>query len=201
VAQSDIELPGILAAEAAVNACIIASINDANLRSGPGTNYAITGMLSAGQAVNPVGYNRGDGYRWWQISGDEWIRADLVNSSGDCHGVSYTIAPTPPPDPIVIGNQTCGWETVHTGDAVWFFTGTHKWDTSEAAEAAFQGLMPTMTLDGQPLTNIVLDGVTREQARWARQQKNRPGVGRFRSTSICDPATGRSHPARGPASR
>jgi hypothetical protein len=49
----------------------------ANLRGGPGTNYAIVGSAKAGDKVEIIGQNT-DG-SWLKLIGDKWIAAFLVN--------------------------------------------------------------------------------------------------------------------------
>lgn len=49
----------------------------ANLRSGPGTDYAIVGYAQAGQRLQIVGQDQ-SGY-WFKLSDDAWIAAFLVN--------------------------------------------------------------------------------------------------------------------------
>lgn len=49
----------------------------ANLRNGPGTNYAIIGQVQAGQRLQIVGQNQaGD---WFKLHDGPWIAAFLVN--------------------------------------------------------------------------------------------------------------------------
>lgn len=68
---------------------------NANLRAGPGTNYAVVGGLKAGAAVTIVGSNAtGD---WYQLDGGQWIAAFLVKGvTGDVPTVvpSATITTT-----------------------------------------------------------------------------------------------------------
>lgn len=50
---------------------------DANLRSGPGTNYTIIGKAASGQAVTLVDEN--DAGSWYQLAEGQWIASFLVN--------------------------------------------------------------------------------------------------------------------------
>ena len=53
--------------------------NEANLRGGPGTDFAVVGSLTAGQAIEVAGRNEaGD---WFQLKGGEWIAAFLVDGA------------------------------------------------------------------------------------------------------------------------
>lgn len=57
---------------------------NANLRSGPGTSYTITGQAAQGQVVNIVGQSN----TWYQLAEGQWIAAFLVN-------VNRASTPTP----------------------------------------------------------------------------------------------------------
>lgn len=76
--------------------------NNINVRGGPGTNYAVTGALTAGDAVQPIARNEtGD---WFQItlpgSGTGWVAGWLLIGapSPDSVPIADNI-PTPPPPP------------------------------------------------------------------------------------------------------
>lgn len=57
----------------------------ANLRSGAGTGYAIPEQLIPGQTVNVIGQRAGaDGYTWWKLENNLWVREDVVREIGDC---------------------------------------------------------------------------------------------------------------------
>ncbi|MBV7332563.1 SH3 domain-containing protein [Chloroflexi bacterium TSY] len=62
---------------------------NANLRAGPGTNYAIVGGAQSGQEVEIVEQNA-DG-TWYQLVGGEWIAAFLVD---------IVLTPTPTPTAV-----------------------------------------------------------------------------------------------------
>jgi hypothetical protein len=68
-----------------------------NVRSGPGTVYAIVGRVAAGESYRISGKNeRGD---WWQIEykdGKGWISADLVKATGPVGAVATVAAPPTP---------------------------------------------------------------------------------------------------------
>ena len=56
-------------------------VAEANVRSGPGTEYVKSGSLTEGQTVNILGQTTSpDGYIWYQISETEWVREDLLQS-------------------------------------------------------------------------------------------------------------------------
>ena len=79
-------------------ACSVSSGGTVNLRSGPGTNFAVPGTLSAGQALTAVGQAQGaDGFVWWQLDGGEqWVRSDVVTEDGDCEALPVVEAPAGP---------------------------------------------------------------------------------------------------------
>ncbi|RPI92060.1 MAG: tetratricopeptide repeat protein, partial [Chloroflexi bacterium] len=68
--------------------CEIQANNQVNLRSGPGTDFAIAGILSAGQAGTIDAQAAGsDGLVWWHLVSDQWVRSDVVVARGDCFAV------------------------------------------------------------------------------------------------------------------
>lgn len=77
----------------------------ANVRTGPGTNYALAGALDRGAELDIVGKNpAGD---WWQlccVNGQKvWIAAFLVDTSGPIDAVAVaTDIPAPPPTAIPV---------------------------------------------------------------------------------------------------
>lgn len=79
----------------------------ASVRTGPGTNYALGGSLTQGQALDLVGRNQaGD---WYKLASGAWIAAFLV--SGLPTGLPIVAAPPPPPTataPAVRASQPTG---------------------------------------------------------------------------------------------
>jgi len=79
----------------------------ANLRSGPGTNYAVAGSAQQGQALRITGRTAaGD---WYRLDSGAWIAAFLVN--GVPTGLNVVEAPAlptpvPPPAPAVPASPT-----------------------------------------------------------------------------------------------
>ena len=72
--------------------------NGVNVRTGPGTNYALLGYLDPQTEVEAIGYYRD----WWQIQyeGEEaWIYGDLVaaENTDQVPQVQPPASPTPPP--------------------------------------------------------------------------------------------------------
>jgi hypothetical protein len=72
-------------------------LRNANVRAGPGTNYAVVGSAPAGTTVRIAGANKaGD---WYHLTNGRWIAAFLVDLNGA--GLSTAplpmVAPTPAP--------------------------------------------------------------------------------------------------------
>lgn len=95
------------------------TVRSANLRAGPGTNYAVVGSAAAQQAIEPLGRNAaGD---WLQIesaAGEAWIAAFLVENV-DAAGLPMrestapTVTPAPQasaatPEPVTQAPPTAG---------------------------------------------------------------------------------------------
>lgn len=78
--------------------CVRVLKRNATLRGGPGSFYESTGDLLQGTRVYAVYQSTdADGYTWWQIRSGRWLRADFVESTGDCDPVPLTTALTQPP--------------------------------------------------------------------------------------------------------
>lgn len=76
---------------AMTNACIatIAASTGANLRSGPGTNFDVVGVLTGDATIALDGQAKGtDGLSWWQTTDGNWIRSDVVAVSDECETLS-----------------------------------------------------------------------------------------------------------------
>lgn len=84
--------------------------NQANLRSGPGTNYAIVGQVQQGDPVQIVA--RTEDAEWYQVefadSGRAWIAAFLVEGTpaGDSLPIAASIPEPPPTATPVAGTIT-----------------------------------------------------------------------------------------------
>jgi uncharacterized protein YraI len=55
------------------------ALRNANLRAGPGTNFAVVGGVTAGQALEVTGASADGG--WLQLDGGNWIAAFLVDQA------------------------------------------------------------------------------------------------------------------------
>lgn len=73
------------------------AIDDANLRSGPGTSYTRTGGVSSGAILEIVARNsKGD---WYQLENGTWIAAMLVTNAPESLPVATDAASTSQPTP------------------------------------------------------------------------------------------------------
>lgn len=77
---------------------------NANLRAGPGTNYAIVGTVQSGQTLTQTGRN-GDG-SWIQLQDGAWIAAFLVSTFAGWPAPAA--APTTSPVVPTVAPQTIG---------------------------------------------------------------------------------------------
>jgi uncharacterized protein YraI len=60
----------------------------ANLRSGPGANFPIRGVLDFRQTARPSGRaTASDGALWWELAQNVWITGSVVVTGGDCTNV------------------------------------------------------------------------------------------------------------------
>lgn len=74
----------------------------ANLRAGPGTDYAVVGSTQEGEAVDIVA--RTDAGDWYQLANGAWVAAALVSNPPDV-GVAAVIPPLPV-QPVVEATPT-----------------------------------------------------------------------------------------------
>ena len=79
-------------------ACTVTAGSNVNLRTGPGTNYAIAGSLTTDMNPAVVGQAIGsDNFVWWNLDSGAWVRSDIVTEDGDCESSPIVNAPAPPP--------------------------------------------------------------------------------------------------------
>jgi WD40 repeat protein len=65
--------------------CTLTALGTPNLRSGPGTTYQRVGTLAAGESTIAITQTTGDdGYVWYQLYDNKWIRSDLVEAEASC---------------------------------------------------------------------------------------------------------------------
>ena len=68
--------------------CEISAGGTVNKRNGPGTTFEVAGQLAANVVRTAQGQATGaDGFIWWQLDDDSWVRNDVVRASGDCRTV------------------------------------------------------------------------------------------------------------------
>jgi hypothetical protein len=74
--------------------CIVTPVdNDVNVRSGPGTEFAVQGTLDAGDEAVADGQATGSlGAVWWRLEDGGWVRYDLVDESASCEDLP-TVSP------------------------------------------------------------------------------------------------------------
>jgi uncharacterized protein YraI len=76
---------------------ILTITTDANIRTGPGTNYPVLGGLPAGSTATVVG--RDSGAQWYVITyynSQGWVFSGLGNYTGDTNSLPVIAAPPPP---------------------------------------------------------------------------------------------------------
>lgn len=65
--------------------CAVSVGNTVNKRSGPGTDFDVAGQLTASDSYNANGQTTGaDGYVWWRLTDNSWVRSDVVITTGEC---------------------------------------------------------------------------------------------------------------------
>jgi len=65
--------------------CTITANTPVNIRTGPGPNFSIVGVLGTGESH--IGIGRGtssDGAQWWQIGASQWVWEQAVSTEGNC---------------------------------------------------------------------------------------------------------------------
>lgn len=108
---------------------VTAGESNVNIRSGPGTDYAIIGKLPAGQSLEIVG--RTADSSWWQVSTPDslgWVAAEVTSASNIIDSIPIAEAPLPPveetsPSPVqdsaaIVGLQEAQVINVVDGDTI-----------------------------------------------------------------------------------
>jgi hypothetical protein len=73
--------------------CGVSASSQINKRGGPGTNFEIVGQLPANEVANVDGQTEGnDGFVWYHLTDDSWVRSDLIEEIGVCENAP-TIEP------------------------------------------------------------------------------------------------------------
>lgn len=70
--------------------CEVSSSLVVNKRSGPSTGFERVGTLNNEAPTLVIGQSIGaDGFIWWQLEDEAWVREDVVNEAGDCFSVRH----------------------------------------------------------------------------------------------------------------
>jgi hypothetical protein len=65
--------------------CEISAGSTVNKRSGPGTTFDRAGQMDAGTIMEAIAQSEApDGFIWWQLEDETWVRDDVINAQGDC---------------------------------------------------------------------------------------------------------------------
>lgn len=68
-----------------VDTCTVSTDSAVNQREGPGTDFARVNQLLAGDSLEAVGQTISrDGFIWWRLADDSWVRDDVVDTRGFC---------------------------------------------------------------------------------------------------------------------
>lgn len=75
-----------------VNTCTISPIDVANKRQTASVDAQVMGQMQAGESMEATGQMQGaDGYIWWQLSDETWVRDDVVNTEGFCRALPTVV--------------------------------------------------------------------------------------------------------------
>ena len=69
------------------------TVDTANFRAGPGTDFALAGVVTTGQTLAIVG--RDATGNWLQLAEGSWIFTDLVAAAGEPSATPTAMPPTP----------------------------------------------------------------------------------------------------------
>jgi hypothetical protein len=68
--------------------CTVSASSNINQRSGPGTDFDVSGTLAGGSSASVDGQATGaDGFIWYRLTIGAWVRSDLVAAMGACSEV------------------------------------------------------------------------------------------------------------------
>ena len=118
--------------------CLIAAAGgQINIRSGPGTNFSVIGVLLPGQSLPVIGVNGS----WYLVStqtGEGWISGTVGRLSGDCGNLPFAPGPGQASStPTVTGSVTVTTTVTTTGTTT---------ATATASPTLPPGVTPTATL-------------------------------------------------------
>jgi hypothetical protein len=121
------------------DACTLTASNRMNVRGGPASFYEVIRELASGESVYPVFQtSEANGTIWWQLSTDGWVRADLVQQSGNCTDIPYTNFVSRPPsyNTLFLDGCTTSNGPIHDGQRVEMIFTVGSWPTYEEAVSA-----------------------------------------------------------------
>ena len=110
----------------------------ANLWGGPGLFYEAVNEITSGSRVVPVlQTSDADDVVWWQLDNSNWIRAQVVDATGNCEQIPI-VNDVPPPPTNTLSMETCMSINgpIRTGQIVIIQFTPAPWDSYEAALAA-----------------------------------------------------------------
>jgi hypothetical protein len=87
------------------NVCAASSSRNVNIRSGPGTNYAVLALLPAGQPIQVTGQAQNG--QWFVVQNESiqgWVAASVVGVTGPCAQLPIVAAP-----PLPVASPTPGF--------------------------------------------------------------------------------------------
>lgn len=69
--------------------CGVTTNQAINLRAGPGTNFDLAGQITADDILSVDGqFLAPDGFVWWRLTTENWVRSDLVDEIGSCEDLA-----------------------------------------------------------------------------------------------------------------
>lgn len=87
------DAPVLEAAPVAEDAPTVTTLIDLNVRTGPGTNYTVVGVLKQGQSANIVG--KSPNAHWWKIQCPEGVGSECWTSAGPQYSTPNNAAGIP----------------------------------------------------------------------------------------------------------
>jgi hypothetical protein len=142
-----------------------------NVRSGPGTAFAVVGQLQPNRPVDILGSNADR--TWWQVllpNGNEgWVAASVVDVTGPVDGVaSVTNIPTAPPRPTAPPQATTAPATqapVQTGmDFRIIKQRMLTIDENGGCRGMFNGFVKVIDANGNPLNGVSVKAIFQSEA-------------------------------------
>lgn len=75
-------------ADGCISECTVTAPQNANMRSGPGTDYDVAGTLRLGTVITIRGQaSDSQGYIWWKLVNGNWVRSDVIGAPPQCSAV------------------------------------------------------------------------------------------------------------------